>query len=461
MRSLVSASWHVPLLSLFVLVGVVGAGYQSGVPHAPRLTAVDSFEVVPSSQYLALLPDGETKRRFILDCTGCHQFDPWMIGADGRLKSAAEWEAHTARMLSFAGAQTGFPIIAPSRDAAATAAWLTRHLGDDKDPLPSPAPLVFSPDPSVQMTAFAYPLRQDIPHDLTLDDRGHVVITGQLSGRMITLDPDTGMFTEHQIPIGRANPRAVEVDEGGDWWVLLGGPEKIARYRPPTEAWDTWDIGMHPHSIVRDGQGRVWFNGHFSKEPEQIGMLDPATGAVTTFDVPSPPMPDGGSTIPYGLRLSPDGTLWGTQLLGSRLVKFEPTTETFTLYDLPTAYSGPRRPDVGPDGIVWIPEYAASKLARFDPATETFREFELPIPDALPYVVRVDAERGWVWIATAGADALIRFFPDEERFTIHPLPPRSLVRHLHLAEAAGTLWLATGNFPAVDPQIIRVEVEGG
>ena len=30
---------------------------------------------LPSSAWLSQLPDGETKRKFILDCTGCHQFD--------------------------------------------------------------------------------------------------------------------------------------------------------------------------------------------------------------------------------------------------------------------------------------------------------------------------------------------------------------------------------------------------
>lgn len=28
-----------------------------------------------SAGWLARLPDGETKRKFLLDCTGCHQFD--------------------------------------------------------------------------------------------------------------------------------------------------------------------------------------------------------------------------------------------------------------------------------------------------------------------------------------------------------------------------------------------------
>jgi virginiamycin B lyase len=418
----------------------------------------DGYTETPSSQYLGLLPDGETKRRFILDCTGCHQFDPTTIGVDGRLKSHAEWTARTQQMLAFAGAHTSFPVMAPSRDAGETADWLTTHLGDAQ-PIPALALPEVETDPSVRFTEYDLPAPQDLPHDLVLDPEGRLVITGQLSGLMYVLDPETGAFSQRSIPVPNANPRALSVDAYGIWWVLLGGPEQIARFDPAVEAWETWPIGMHPHSIVREEDGRIWFNGHFSKSPEQIGVLDPATGDVTTYDVPSTPMPDGGSTIPYGLRRGPDGMIWGTQLVGNRLMRFDPATERFTLYDLPTSYSGPRRLDVAPDGTVWIPQYAAGKLARFDPATETFREYDLPIDDALPYIVRVDAERGWVWIATSGADALLRFFPDEERFTVHPLPtPRSIVRHLDLDPATGTLWLSYGNFPATHPKIVKAEV---
>lgn len=413
-----------------------------------------------SSQYLGLLPDGAEKRKFVLECTGCHQFDAHLIGVEGRLKSEAEWHARIEQMRTFAGAHTSFPILSPGRDAAETAAWLVKALGDERHEIPALEPLTYDPAAAAGVTFTEYPLpnQLDLPHDLVLDREGRLVITGQLSGQMYVLDPATGQFTDVPIPTPYANPRALTIDADGTWWVLLGGPEQIARYVPADTSWQTWDIGMHPHSIVRDDGGRIWFNGHFTKEPELMGYLDPGTGTVRRYEVPSPPMPDGGTTMPYGLRPGPDGSLWGTQLIGGRLVRFDLDTEQFKLYPLPTPYSGPRRPDVGPDGIVWIPEYAAGTLARFDPATETFKRYELPIRDALPYIVRVDARRGWVWIATAAADAVLRFFPAEERFTVHPLPsPRSLVRHMELDPETGTLWLSYGNFPAVTPKIVRVE----
>jgi len=288
---------------------------------------------------------------------------------------------------------------------------------------------------------------------------GNILITGMMTHQMYTLDPDDGTFSTTPIPTSVANPRALAISETGDWWVLLGFPRKIARYTPATDTWRDFDIGMYPHSIVLGEGGKVWFNGHFTKNPEQIGYLDAHTGQVKTYDVPVDPMPDGGSTIPYGLRQGPDGTLWATQLVGGRLIRFDPAAETFTLYALPTPYSGPRRPAVGPDGTVWIPEYANNRLARFDPASETFTEYELPVPNALPYIVRVHPTTGWIWIATAAADAVLRFDPQTEHFVVHPLPTQSaLVRHMEIDERTGAVWVAYGNSPAVSPKLARIEV---
>lgn len=418
----------------------------------------DVFDQVPSAQYLALLPEGEVKRRFILDCTGCHQFNRVRGIAGPLLRSKDDWTTKTQFMISFAGGNSGFPIMSPSRDANDTATWLTTHLGEPGDVLPTfDIPLPAAPEESVVISEYTVPNASELPHDLMPDANGHLVITGMMSARMYTLDPETGVFETHAEGFGGA--RALTIDEDGRWWVLLGTPRQIASYDPQTQEKTFFNIGMYPHSIARDGDGKIWFNGHFTKEPELIGVLDPATGEVETFPLPNSAMPDGGSTIPYGMRIAPDGIIWATQLVGNRLIRFDPATEAFTLYDLPTPYSGPRRLDIAADGTIWIPEYAAGKLARFDPATEQFTEYDLPSKDALPYIVRADPRTGVIWIATGGADAVLRFFPETERFIVHPLPTRSaLIRHMELDPVRNAAWVAYGNSPAVAPKIVRVEV---
>src|SRR5690606_2671353 len=93
-----------------------------------------------SSAFVALLPDGEEKRKFLLDCAGCHQFDKRIVSFQGRLKGREQWVERIRQMLSFAGADTGFPIMSPSRDAERTADWLVAHVGGPEDPLPAFAP---------------------------------------------------------------------------------------------------------------------------------------------------------------------------------------------------------------------------------------------------------------------------------------------------------------------------------
>ena len=219
---------------------------------------------------------------------------------------------------------------------------------------------------------------------------------------------------------------------------------------------------MYPHSIGRDARGRVWFNGHFTRDPEQIGYLDEATGQVRTFQVPAhPALASAGGPVPYDLQVAGDGRVWMTELQGNRLVSFDPDAERFELFEMPTPWSGPRRFDLDAAGALWIPEYAGNALTRFDPSTKRFKRYPLPIPDALPYVVRVDRARGRVWIGTGAADAVLRFDPAAERFTVHPLPTRgALVRHLAVDPRTGDLWAAYGASPGIPPKILRVRVEG-
>ena len=97
---------------------------------APTVAAVTAGAADPprSSAWLSLLPDGEAKRKFILDCTGCHQFDEKIARPQGSPRTEAQWVEAVTRMLGYAGATTSFPVIAADRDAKATAAWLAKSL---------------------------------------------------------------------------------------------------------------------------------------------------------------------------------------------------------------------------------------------------------------------------------------------------------------------------------------------
>jgi virginiamycin B lyase len=440
-----------PACAVILSSAVLAAATWARLPRAAPQTDPGSAAV------LAQLPDGEFKRRFVLDCTGCHQMDTRVAYPGGQPRTAEQWEEAIKRMVGFAGAGTPFPIISAERDPAETARWLAANLRT-----PPTAPTAAGA-PEVTGTVRAYPLPEprDLPHDVALDRNGRVLITGMMTGRMYLLDPESGAFETVPIPVERANPRALDVAPDGTWWVLLGGPQKIAQRDPRTGEWRAHDIGMYPHSVQRDARGRIWFNGHFTKDPELIGYLDEATGRVQTYPVPNTEaLRAGNGPIPYDLRIATDGTVWGTELHGNRLIRFDPQAGRFQSWDLPTAHSGPRRMDVAADGGVWIAQYAAGKIAHFDPRTERFTEHALPDPNALPYVVRVDDTRGRVWVGTGAGDRIYRLDVRTGRWTAHPLPaPGALIRHMALDPRNGDLWAAYGASPGVPALIVRVWAE--
>ena len=66
-------------------VAAAGTDHRRSSP-----TAIDTTGAPPSSAWLSQLPDGPEKRQFIIDCTGCHQFDVVRTLPGGHARTEAE-----------------------------------------------------------------------------------------------------------------------------------------------------------------------------------------------------------------------------------------------------------------------------------------------------------------------------------------------------------------------------------
>ncbi len=433
---------------ILVVTALAVAGAGVAVRARPAAPTARADGPPPASAYLALLPDGLQKRRFIVDCTGCHQFDARTAFPDGRPRSLESWRERIGSMHGRFGRGAPFPIIAEPGDVDSLATWLHRHLTTPPAPAEAPAP-------DRRVTEFDVPAPGDLPHDLAVAPDGRIVITGMFTARMYELDPATGAFRTEPIPEPNANPRANLVDPDGTWWIVLGGPGKVAR-RGPDGGWDLVDVGMYAHSIARDARG-AWVNGHFTGHPAVLAHVDAATGAVSRHELPSA-TPAGVSPIPYELRTGPDGRVWMSELHGGRVLAYDPRDRSHRAFEMPVAHAGPRRLDVARDGTVWIPLYAAGEVVALDPRTGRFVRHALPDRDALPYVVRVDDARDAVWVGSGGSDAVYRIDRRDGRLERIALPSRgALVRHLDIDPRSGDLWVAYGASPGRIPaRVARV-----
>jgi cysteine-rich repeat protein len=380
----------------------------------------DPTELLPASYWYDRIPWPDTAMRanFALACANCHQIgDPlWR-----KSRTPVEWEAVVARM-EFRGP----PLLPAARERLIPT--LMETFGTEYDFELPPAPT----GDAVRAVIWEYevdPQGRNGCHDLELG----------LDGTLWTEDgfavnPETLERRHVAMPAGS---HSIERAPGGDMWVTVTGVDLMSRIDVETgevehlehpEHGD--DKGVYPHTLRFDDAGILWYTLTVSNH---IARLDTKTREFRYYDLPVPGTWEGpypsvdrkpGSPIPvaYGLDVAPDQRIWFSQLLGNLIGVLDPKTGEIDWWRTPV--EGPRRLRVGPDGAVWVPGYGTSNIGRFDPATEQWKLYDLPTRphgSELPYALTVDHETGHVWVAGSNSDTLIRFEPESEQFTSFPL----------------------------------------
>jgi virginiamycin B lyase len=252
------------------------------------------------------------------------------------------------------------------------------------------------------------------PHDVAPAPDGSVWYTAQISGALGKLDPETGE-TRH-IPLGSGSaPHGVIVGPDGAPWITDGGLNAIVRVDPDTEEVQTFPLPAESgyanlNTAAFDPNGILWFTG----QNGIYGRLDPANGEMQVFEAPR-------GRGPYGITVTPDGTVYYASLAGSYVGRIDPQTGQATVIAPPTSNQGARRVWSDSQGRVWVSEWNAGQVAVYDPATDTWQEWRLPGNNPQAYAVYVD-DQDVIWLSDFGANSLVRFDPATETFTSFELP---------------------------------------
>jgi virginiamycin B lyase len=261
------------------------------------------------------------------------------------------------------------------------------------------------------------------PHDVAPAPDGSVWYTAQISGALGKLDPETGE-TKH-IPLGSgSSPHGVIVGPDGAPWITDSGLNAIVRVDPQTEEVQKFPLPAESgyanlNTAAFDPNGILWFTG----QNGIYGHLDPSTGEMQVFDAPR-------GRGPYGITVTPDGTVYYASLAGSYIGRIDPQTGEATVVEPPTSNQGARRVWSDSQGRVWVSEWNAGQVAVYDPANDSWQEWRLPGSGPQAYAVYVD-DQDMVWLSDFGANSLVRFDPTTETFTTFELPsPDAAVRQI-------------------------------
>jgi copper transport protein len=130
----------------------------------------------------------------------------------------------------------------------------------------------------------------------------------------------------------------------------------------------------HVTQSVLASDGSLWYIDPLGAENNGIiGLYNPSDNSSSRrYVIP-------GEGIPSGIAIDGNGSLWVPLVVasgGDKVIKFDPATEQFSSYDIPTPDARPAGVTSDPRGNIWFAEAGAGSIAKVDTATGNITEFK-------------------------------------------------------------------------------------
>lgn len=189
------------------------------------------------------------------------------------------------------------------------------------------------------------------PESLAFDSKGALWFTVQNANMVGKLEPASGAITLQQVPSENARPTGILVLKRGNPVFAEPGAGKIGYIVPDT--FDIREFSLPPGTRSRRlalaaDENTLYFTDYTGGN---LGKLDISIGALIMF-----PTPGGSDASPYGLTITPDGTVWycETGVQPKNIIRFNPGSSTFSSAPIPFATGVVHSLAAAPDGRVYF-----------------------------------------------------------------------------------------------------------
>lgn len=428
----------------FALLGSILIGLSMVLSGCAR-------EPVRSADWVAALPDTDTRRQAILGCTPCHPLGP-PAAHKGTLE---EWRAVIARMKKI---DDDLDLALIPLEAESLAQWLAANAR--------------MPQRGRRVTAAAAEIREypagdpnDFYHDIAVA-HGRAWLAGYFGNKLYGIDTETGAVETFDIPVdvppGRpGGAHQIDVTRDGMLWITFTKSEQVMRFDPRTKQFTVYSgfprggnvqyFTMDAERFIyQDAGGGIWMT-HFSREI--LSRLDPATGQIQVFETPRTAHKPEKAVHLYAAVADSRGRLWYTETHGNRFGMLDPHSGEAFEQDMPEPWAGPKRLAIDKDDVLWIPELATGKITVYDTrARKIVDRLSLPIPGDYPYGIRRNPHTGELWITGSGSDSLYRLDPKTRQFTVYRLPRQGAYTRTVSFAGNGDVWTNYASYPNAHTQ---------
>ncbi|OGV99696.1 MAG: hypothetical protein A3I04_04565 [Nitrospinae bacterium RIFCSPLOWO2_02_FULL_39_110] len=208
-----------------------------------------------------------------------------------------------------------------------------------------------------------------------------------------------------------------------------GGAPVINEYTVPTPY-------SHPFGIAVDSKDNIWFTAQVTNK---IVKFDPANQTFKEYQIPSTasavpksewkyspterttPKDVRDVTVgsPGAITIDKTGKIWFVEQVGNKIGSFDPATEKFVEYDIPTPQSNPDDLAIDSEGNVWFVEWNSGKIGKLDFKLNKILEYDLKSNSRLAGIA-VDAEDN-IWITDIAMNEVGRFTPKTKNYRAFPI----------------------------------------
>jgi virginiamycin B lyase len=269
--------------------------------------------------------------------------------------SFKEWTVPTA------GSRPHDPLATPDGDL-----WWTGQMASKIGRL----------DPRTgQMKEWETEVPQSGPHGLVSDKAGHIWFTANFQGYIGELDPKTGKFKEYKIPDDNVkDPHTPMFDQSGILWFTAQSANVLGRLDPKTgqiKIVKSPTPRSNPYGMVITSKGVPVFDEFGSNK---IGEIDPKTMAIKEYVLPDP------GTRPRRIAITSDDMIWYTDYALGYLGQLDLKTGKSKSWPSPGGGRSQPYAITALNDVIWYVESNTkpNMLVRFDPKTEKFQTWKIP-----------------------------------------------------------------------------------
>jgi streptogramin lyase len=248
---------------------------------------------------------------------------------------------------------------------------------------------------------------------------GVLWLSDPVGDSLVSFDPAASVpFTRYPLSGSQFNlpagPFGVRVAPDGTVWVTCWEDPALGSFTPGTGSWRRFPelrdevLPDPPVDLAFGDDGMVWFTMRAgSNGAAGLGRLDPTSVAIETWSYD-------GARAPFGIQVAGrdvwflDHAYMHLPDTGA-LVHFDGRTERFQIHETPSELGDPHWLAIDPDGVIWFTAYVGSRIGTFDPATGAFDSRALAGRMPLGIALRPRGEIWWTESFETGEGGVGRF----------------------------------------------------